>query len=133
MKNKTRKLIARNLVAARLYIAGVVRPALALTLSLAVAVSPAMAASDDVALLKAVRTPSHAVRNVEYFVGGTGGARQTSEGGGCHLQSARGDIKHVIYIQFDNVHFERDNPNVPSDLEQMPMRKWFEEGAMSHS
>ena len=22
--------------------------------------------------------------------------------------------------EFDNVHFERDNPNVPSDLEQMP-------------
>src|SRR5882724_8341800 len=38
----------------------------------------------------------------------------------CNLQSARGDIKHVIYIQFDNVHFTRDNPNVPSDLEQMP-------------
>lgn len=38
----------------------------------------------------------------------------------CNLKSARGDIKHVIYIQFDNVHFRRDNPNVPSDLEQMP-------------
>ena len=31
-----------------------------------------------------------------------------------------GKIKHVVYIQFDNVHFRRDNPNVPSDLEQMP-------------
>src|SRR5213592_3789832 len=31
-----------------------------------------------------------------------------------------GRIKHVIYIQFDNTHFRRDNPNVPSDLEQMP-------------
>lgn len=41
-------------------------------------------------------------------------------GGGCNLKSARGDVKHVIYIQFDNVHFTRDNPNVPSDLEQMP-------------
>ena len=40
--------------------------------------------------------------------------------GGCNLNSARGDIQHVIYIQFDNVHFTRDNPNVPSDLEQMP-------------
>jgi len=39
---------------------------------------------------------------------------------GCNLKSARGDIKHVIFIQFDNVHFTRDNPNVPSDLEQMP-------------
>lgn len=26
----------------------------------------------------------------------------------------------MIYIQFDNVHLRRDNPNVPSDLEQMP-------------
>jgi len=26
----------------------------------------------------------------------------------------------VIYIQFDNLHLTRDNPNVPSDLEQMP-------------
>jgi hypothetical protein len=38
----------------------------------------------------------------------------------CQLNSARGDIQHVIYIQFDNVHLRRDNPNVPSDLEQMP-------------
>ena len=38
----------------------------------------------------------------------------------CQLASAHGDIQHVIYIQFDNVHFTRDNPNVPSDLEQMP-------------
>ncbi|UQX87008.1 alkaline phosphatase family protein [Jatrophihabitans telluris] len=29
-------------------------------------------------------------------------------------------VKHVISIVFDNVHFSRDNPNVPSDLEQMP-------------
>ena len=39
---------------------------------------------------------------------------------GCQLQSAKGAIKHVIYVQFDNVHFMRDNPNVPSDVEQMP-------------
>src|SRR5579859_7460215 len=38
----------------------------------------------------------------------------------CHLDSAHGNIQHVIYIQFDNTHFTRDNPNVPSDLEQMP-------------
>jgi hypothetical protein len=44
---------------------------------------------------------------------------------GCNLKSARGDIKHVIYIQFDNVHFRRDNPNVPSDLEQMPHLRDF--------
>src|SRR5213080_1477722 len=38
----------------------------------------------------------------------------------CQLDSAQGNIHHVIYLQFDNVHFTRDNPNVPSDLEQMP-------------
>jgi hypothetical protein len=37
----------------------------------------------------------------------------------CQL-SPDGNVQHVIYIQFDNVHFTRDNPNVPSDLEQMP-------------
>jgi hypothetical protein len=41
-------------------------------------------------------------------------------GSSCHLASAHGDIQHVIYIQFDNTHFLRDDPNVPSDLEQMP-------------
>ena len=39
---------------------------------------------------------------------------------GCQLNSAKGNIHHVIYVQFDNTHFSRDNPNVPSDLEQMP-------------
>lgn len=38
----------------------------------------------------------------------------------CRIDSARGDIKHVIHIQFDNTHLRRDNPNVQSDLEQMP-------------
>jgi len=38
----------------------------------------------------------------------------------CPLNSRSGRIKHVIYVQFDNTHFVRDNPNVPSDLEQMP-------------
>jgi hypothetical protein len=44
----------------------------------------------------------------------------TMQASGCPLNSANGRIKHVIYIQFDNTHFLRDNPNVPSDLEQMP-------------
>src|SRR5436309_10463980 len=39
---------------------------------------------------------------------------------GCQLNSPNDTVKHVIYVQFDNVHFTRDNPNVPSDLEQMP-------------
>src|SRR5438477_3075606 len=37
-------------------------------------------------------------------------------------------ITHVIHVQFDNVHFRRDNPNVPSDLEQMPHLLNFIEG-----
>jgi hypothetical protein len=40
--------------------------------------------------------------------------------GTCQLNSPKGAIQHVIYVQFDNTHFRRDNPNVPSDLEQMP-------------
>ena len=38
---------------------------------------------------------------------------------GCRLSEDSG-IQHVINIVFDNTHFTRDNPNVPSDLEQMP-------------
>src|SRR5215472_15330783 len=43
------------------------------------------------------------------------GARPT-----CNLQSQGNRIQHVINIVFDNVHLTRDDPNVPSDLEQMP-------------
>jgi hypothetical protein len=39
---------------------------------------------------------------------------------GCLLNSSKKGIQHVIYVQFDNTHFLRDNPDVPSDLEQMP-------------
>ena len=46
----------------------------------------------------------------------------------CQLDSGKGQIKHVIYVQFDNTHFTRDNPNVPSDLEQMPNLLNFLEG-----
>src|SRR5437879_7242835 len=49
-----------------------------------------------------------------------GGPARTLAATGCQLNSANGNIKHVIYLQFDNTHFRRDNPNVPSDLEQMP-------------
>jgi len=49
-----------------------------------------------------------------------GGARQTLAASSCQLKSANGNIKHVIYVQFDNTHFRRDNQNVASDLEQMP-------------
>ena len=45
----------------------------------------------------------------------TAGARAA-----CTLASGGNKIKHVVHITFDNVHLRRDNPNVPSDLEQMP-------------
>ena len=44
------------------------------------------------------------------------GARVLSTGS-CHLGNG---IKHVVQIGFDNVHYFRDNPNVPSDLQMMP-------------
>jgi hypothetical protein len=47
-------------------------------------------------------------------------ALQPLAASGCQLNSAKGNIKHVIYVQFDNTHFKRDNQNVASDLEQMP-------------
>ncbi len=43
-----------------------------------------------------------------------------SAAGPCQLGNKDGNIKHVIYLQFDNTHYSRDNPNVASDLEQMP-------------
>ena len=38
-------------------------------------------------------------------------------GTSCHLGNG---VKHVVTLVFDNVHYFRDNPNVPSDLEQIP-------------
>lgn len=52
---------------------------------------------------------------------------QAADSGSCKL-GPDGQTKHVIYIQFDNTHFTRDNPNVPSDLEQMPNLLNFIEG-----
>jgi hypothetical protein len=40
--------------------------------------------------------------------------------GRCRIQGPTGQVQHVVYLVFDNVHLTRDLPNVPSDLEQMP-------------
>ncbi len=48
-----------------------------------------------------------------------GSGDQENNANGCRLAEDSG-IQHVISITFDNTHFTRDNPNVPSDLEQMP-------------
>jgi hypothetical protein len=45
---------------------------------------------------------------------------QSASAASCQLNAPGGQIKRVINIVFDNVHLRRDNPNVPSDLEQMP-------------
>jgi Type I phosphodiesterase / nucleotide pyrophosphatase len=50
----------------------------------------------------------------------TSGAAQNATlepSGGCALANG---IQHVIYLQFDNTHYRRDVPDIPSDLEQMP-------------
>ncbi len=38
----------------------------------------------------------------------------------CSLLRTPAPIKHIVYLQYDNVHYQRDRINVPSDLEQMP-------------
>ena len=53
-------------------------------------------------------------------VGGPLPTRAAAVAPACVLASPSGAVSHVIYVQFDNTHFTRDNPNVPSDLEQMP-------------
>ncbi|MGN6791513.1 MAG: hypothetical protein ACTHJW_03885 [Streptosporangiaceae bacterium] len=40
----------------------------------------------------------------------------------CHLGNG---VKHIIQMTFDNVHFFRDNPNVPSDIQMMPSLMQF--------
>src|SRR5690348_12624450 len=56
----------------------------------------------------------------------TAGAAASATPGARHSAAAscvlgpNGSIKHVIYLQFDNTHYTRDNPNVPSDLQQLP-------------
>ncbi|MBO0692827.1 MAG: hypothetical protein J2P58_08020 [Acidimicrobiaceae bacterium] len=41
---------------------------------------------------------------------------------GCAMGNG---VKHVVEVFFDNVHYTRDNPDVPSDLEQLPVLKNF--------
>jgi hypothetical protein len=76
----------------------------------------ALAVGCALALAAAVATKGSAALTIGTRVA----ASSTTTTTGCQLNSAKGNIKHVIYIQFDNTHFRRDNPNVPSDLEQMP-------------
>jgi hypothetical protein len=61
---------------------------------------------------------------------GAAGARTAPAASTLSLSTCRlaAPYKHVIYIQFDNQHLSRDNPNVPSDLQQVPALKNFLSG-----
>ena len=49
----------------------------------------------------------------------------TTSTSSCHLGNG---VKHVVELTFDNVHYFRDNPNVPSDLEMLPnLLNFFED------
>jgi len=48
------------------------------------------------------------------------GVTTQSASAACQLNSSGGKVKRVVNIVFDNVHLRRDNPNVPSHMEQMP-------------
>ncbi|HEX4560617.1 MAG TPA: hypothetical protein VH113_02195, partial [Gemmatimonadales bacterium] len=53
----------------------------------------------------------------QIVLGNTGNGGAGGDPTSCQLGNG---VKHVIDLTFDNVHFFRDNPNVPSDLEMMP-------------
>ncbi len=119
MKKYKGRVVARAIAVVRSGFAGSLRQAIALILSLAAALSPTLASASA-----AVKNPAAPEKTHGQPSAASGSAadrdRGQDERDDCRLQSNRGAIKHVIYIQFDNVHFERDNPNVPSDLELMP-------------
>src|SRR5262245_21774012 len=81
--------------------------------------------------LPRVSTRTVAVAAVALLAAGTAVAVSASGAGASAGGSAAptcqlgNGVKHVIEITFDNVHFFRDNPNVPSDLELMPHLKQF--------
>jgi hypothetical protein len=50
----------------------------------------------------------------------TSASRQMSQPGRCELGGPSHQIRHVIYLQFDNTHLWRDRQQFASDLEQMP-------------
>jgi hypothetical protein len=66
-------------------------------------------------LMKPLATTLIAAAAVAFASGSAEAAAQVQAS--CHLGNK---IKHVVILTFDNVHLRRDNPNVPSDLEQMP-------------
>ena len=72
----------------------------------------------------------------------TAGAKDSAPSGkgqsSCQLGTAGNKIKHVIYIQFDNTHFRRDNANVAvrpgadAPLAQLPQEQRHDLHQRSH-
>ncbi|MBN9326300.1 MAG: hypothetical protein BGO38_08460 [Cellulomonas sp. 73-145] len=81
-------------------------------------VSAAMAAAAGLALVAPVTSASAAPP-------APADERRPAVASGCDLGNG---VKHVVSLVFDNVHLARDNPDVPSDLEQMPHLMAFLQG-----
>ena len=60
------------------------------------------------------------LRSTAFLIATLAGSAWAAPQGSCQLGGPHGHIQRVVYIQFDNTHLRRDNPRVPSDLEQMP-------------
>src|SRR3954452_7818157 len=56
---------------------------------------------------------------------GSGTAAAAKGQQGCELKGDGTNLKHVIYLQFDNTHLFRDRAQFASDLELMPHLKSF--------
>jgi hypothetical protein len=85
----------------------------------------ATAVVGSAALLGALGVAIPASAAAGYAARPASASRQSQSPSGCHLANG---IKHIVQIGFDNVHFFRDNPNVPSDLEMLPNLLNFLEG-----
>jgi hypothetical protein len=72
-------------------------------------------------LVAAVAAAALAVLVAVQVAGASSDGTDTAEAG-CQIGGLNqaSHIQHMIYLQFDNTHYNRDNPNVASDLEQMP-------------
>ncbi len=79
--------------------------------------SPILRSTKRVSRLMALASMLTLVLGTSIFGNPTSAQAAQDANKDCNLANG---VKHVIHIQFDNVHFRRDNPNVPSDLEQMP-------------
>jgi hypothetical protein len=62
------------------------------------------------------------------LVSGVGSKSTSAAAAAGPCQLANGRVKHVVYLQFDNTHYKRDNTTIASDLEQMPHLLSFLEG-----